>query len=119
MPALVWLGLLTYGSLYPSDGLQTSLFDLVPYGDKAVHFVAYAGLVVLVLFGIGSMNKWRGKVLLVIVAVILWSLMMEYLQRHMGLGRSFEVLDIIANIIGSLVGGAAFVFLFKRRYYGN
>lgn len=119
IPAVIWLGLLTYGSLIPSESMRSELFTWVPYADKGIHFGAYFGSVFLLLFALGCRKSLLVHVVVVVVFVILWSIFLEYLQLSMRRGRSFEVLDIIANISGALTGAVAFISLFKRRYYGS
>jgi VanZ family protein len=55
---------------------------------------------------------------MIVVGCIFWSILMEFVQLLMATGRHFEVLDIIANIIGCFAGVAAYR-IFKQRHYGS
>ena len=119
IPAAIWLGLLTYGSLIPAGKLDSGFLSSIPYWDKLVHFGGYLGSVFLVSFAMQVTHEKRKTLLGIVLIVIVWSVILEYLQLIGGRGRSFEVLDIIANISGALSGAVAFILLFKRRYYGS
>ncbi len=119
IPAVIWLVLLTYGSLVPAGKLNSGFLSSIPYWDKLVHFASYFGLVGLLLVAVNATPTVNRKVVLTTIFAIIWSLILEGLQLLMEQGRSFEVLDIIANIIGALSGAAAFILLFKGRYYGS
>ncbi len=93
----------------------------IPYRDKLFHMGVYFIASLLMLYGLGGRVRrtFRSGVVNTIAFCIVWGVMIEYLQDAMSRGRHFEVNDIIANIIGALVGVAVFSLLFKKRYYGS
>ena len=83
-----------------------------------MHFGAYTATAFLgsVVFDKGANDRllfWY-----VALGCFSWSLVLEVLQLLMETGRHFEVLDLIANIIGCFVGVAAYR-IFKQRHYGS
>ena len=48
-----------------------------------------------------------------------YSCLLEGVQGYWVPGRSFEVLDIIANFIGVIMGSVTTLWIVKRKYYGN
>ncbi len=46
--------------------------------------------------------------------ILLYAFLTEILQEEMGLGRSMETLDILADIIGCLIGYSIYKALIKR-----
>ena len=96
---LVWISLVTIGSLMPLDGPDIESF--IDY-DKVVHVLFYLGMTYLLLRSIS--RKQTKIILLTIVICSGYGVIMECLQGVLDLGRHFDYYDIIANIIGSLVG---------------
>ncbi|MDX1409672.1 MAG: VanZ family protein, partial [Saprospiraceae bacterium] len=93
----------------------------LPFADKIAHFGFYLILAVLMLHGFARQpaGNWHKSLLITVVTGIVLGLALEWLQHTVGVRRHFEVLDIIANIIGTLSGSAAFNLLLKRTYYGS
>jgi VanZ family protein len=82
-----------------------------------VYFVA----AVLMMYGLGGRQgqKFGWGVLYTLAFCFIWGGMLEYLQKTVSIGRHFEVFDIIANIIGAILGVIVFSLLFKKKYYGS
>jgi len=93
----------------------------IPYRDKLFHFGAYFVASFLMMYAwSGSVKKtFRDGVMYTIMVSVIWGGVIEYLQKAISTGRHFEFFDIIANIIGALVGVAMFKLFFKKRYYGS
>ena len=94
-----------------------SLSDIVGT-DKIGHLVIYAAFSFLMFFGIAkSRKKMPGNTnaLLVVGLSSGYGVMMELMQFTFFTGRYFEVLDIIANIIGSFVGLFIAKFFFNKK----
>jgi VanZ family protein len=77
--------------------------------DKHAHFAAYAGLAAVTLRALAK-GTWRqvtlGAVCGAILISSLYGVSDEYHQLFVP-GRNFDRLDIIADAIGSVLGGAA------------
>lgn len=97
---------ITILSLLP-PGNEPSFSDLV--NDKVRHFSAYA---LLALAACYAGRNWRQRLLLCVVTFIV-SLLIEILQPFTG--RDFELLDIVANLSGTLAGMAMAALAFRYR----
>lgn len=110
-----WVVLITCLSLIDlsprDDGLE------IPYLDKLVHFTFY---LVFVLLGCLAFNLNENKIkltkglLILIICAVLYGLIIEALQDVLPVDRSAELLDILANTIGALVGGLLIKNHFSR-----
>ena len=108
--SLIYLGCVALLSLLPArDFPQLPLF---PGADKIVHICMYLGLAVLACWSMHAevKRKWYYAV---IFFAISWGAMMEIVQYLMHLGRSFELYDILANSIGTLIGVSIYIILAK------
>jgi len=114
-PAIIWGLIILYLSSGPGVQLPTSLWDFVVV-DKVGHFVFYGILTYLIAFGFYKMkNQFIPKKALFISLIIssIYGICLEFMQYTFFPNRYFEILDIIANIGGSLIG----ILFFKYIYY--
>lgn len=110
--AYVWTCLVVIGSSIPGGSTPSiSAFD-VPHFDKLVHFIMYFGIVFLW----SAKNDQVGKndLVKIFLGSICLGILMEVLQNSVFVDRSFEFLDIIANIMGSIMGLIIFYKFFKK-----
>ena len=82
--------------------------------DKTMHWLAYLGLVFFVWLAVSPYDKvnWRkAKVWVVLAVIVGYGVIDEWLQGYVG--RGTEVKDVLADMIGALVGlGLLSVFSF-------
>ena len=105
----VYLVVIALLSLWPSSSLpQVSLFS---GADKLVHICMYLGLSFLAcwIYEIGHQRVWFIYSLL--AAVFMYGALMEVLQHTMRAGRSFDFKDMIANLIGAIIGVLIYRYL--------
>ncbi|MCB0453773.1 MAG: VanZ family protein [Aequorivita sp.] len=80
--------------------------------DKIVHILIYFILVnlwMLYLYirnGFQFNNKWS---LIILLSVLLYGIIIEILQGLLTISRSADIFDVLANLIGSLIG----IYFFK------
>ena len=95
-----------YLTLWP-DPLPDDTPQLFPGADKVVHALMFGGLTLVLLIDRQRGMHWRplGKrfVWSVALASAVFGAVIECLQWAMGLGRGFEIADIIADTVGSLL----------------
>lgn len=107
---ILWLTL----APHPTGEVEIPLF---PGADKIVHLVMFAFLTCVALLEMMKHNKWQclSLVTIGIMALVCSALGfgIELLQRAMGLGRSFEILDILADAAGAF-GGAGIWAAFQN-----
>lgn len=100
--AILWLTL----APHPTGDLEIPLF---PGADKVVHVVMFGFLAIMVLLETMKHKDWRPLSLplvgVISIACALFGIGIEVVQRLMGLGRSFEVLDILADSAGAVAAG--------------
>ena len=117
IPVVIWAIIILFLSASSGIKVPESLSDLTGT-DKFGHLVIYAIFSVLMLFGV---FKARNKVpnnpnaILVVSICSVYGVLMELMQFTFFPGRYFEVLDIIANIIGSIVGLLVFKYIINKK----
>lgn len=100
---ILWLTL----APHPTGDLELPLF---PGADKIVHALMFGFLAFVVLLETMKHNHWKMLSLVTIgVAGIgcgVFGIGIEFLQRAMGLGRSLEILDMLADSAGAITAAA-------------
>lgn len=98
--AILWLTL----APHPTGDLEIPLF---PGADKVVHMIMFGFLTFIVLLELMKRNKWHtlslASVGIVAFICAIFGIGIEIIQGAMGLGRSFELLDIIADSAGAMM----------------
>ena len=81
--------------------------------DKFGHMFVYGMLVFLVLRSISKSNYTINQTLIwyIVLGSSIYGIILECVQYFFSVGRYFENLDILANIIGSIIGGVLFWYL--------
>lgn len=110
--ATVWTLMILLGSSMP--GNEVPSFDLLDFAgiDKIFHFIAYAMMVLLWSIALKSTGKRIGGARVAFYGSILFGITMEIAQNAFFESRTFDIMDIIANIMGSIVGLTLFYKLF-------
>jgi VanZ family protein len=110
LPALIWAIIILYLSAKTLPQLNLD-FKL---SDKVNHFAAYGLLSVLMGWGIWKTEKvLKLKVLLIILIISsTYGVLMEIMQYLFFPNRYFDYGDMIANILGSIIG----IFIIRIYY---
>ncbi len=88
----------------PGDINRNSIFSLIPHLDKIGHAIFYCIFSILLYSGfINYGNTSLGKFHTFAIAVS-FGIMMEILQGYYFIVRQMDVMDIIANTAGVLLG---------------
>lgn len=96
----------------PQDVDKVKFFDF-PFLDKIVHFGLYFVLALLIM-AVLTLNshlkhsKWTYTI--TIVVCLLYGWLIEVLQRAFFSGRSYELMDVVADTAGAVLG----VLLYKQ-----
>lgn len=122
--ALAWLPAFSYMALIwavSSMALPDVPIDRFPFRDKGVHAVEYALLAFLVTHA--SLLTWPDRPRSRIAAVALlvtcgWGVLDEIHQAFVP-GRSSDLLDLVADLTGALVGSSARLGLALLRDRGS
>jgi VanZ family protein len=112
LPPLIWAGLIILGSSIPNlSGLETG----ITVEDKIVHFTEYFVLGFLVSRAVvryGVVNKRRFPVMIMIV--VAFGVLDELHQAFIP-GRTVEMLDMAADILGALTSIMLYTWLVGRK----
>jgi VanZ family protein len=112
LPAFIWAIIILYlsATAVPKLKIDFLLFD----PDKVNHFAAYGLLSVLMGWGIWKTEKvLKLKVLLIILIISsTYGVLMEIMQYLFFPNRYFDYGDMIANILGSIIG----IFIIRIYY---
>ena len=107
--SLVYAVFLAVVSLTPGQQIP-KIFDWSELfsPDKFAHFTAYAIFAVLLSFSIGGRSVLKTTATAV-TAAALFGVLMEVLQGIAGTGRFYDPVDMVANLLGAILGGVLYV----------
>lgn len=110
---IVWIVVMCYllfspGSALPKTGLN------VPYADKIAHAGMFAVLVFLFCLDSRNTGKSKIRIGILILGVFAFGILSEYLQHAYIPGRSGNVYDCVADVIG-IITGLFFYFAFGNK----
>ncbi len=88
----------------------------LPYTDKLLHFFAYAVLGALFLRAYKTLQIRNNLKLLIILSVLSSSLygISDEIHQYFVPSRSFEYVDILADVLGSLFGVFIYQFIMEK-----
>lgn len=103
-------------SAIPIKNLPEISLSKLP-ADKIGHFLIYAILSLVLLLFLENNNISKKRLLTkTLFIAIAYGILMELLQLLIFQQRSFEFLDIIANISGSICGVLFYYIIFGKRF---
>ena len=116
IPAFIWASIIFWLSAGPGVSLPESWSDFFA-PDKVGHMIFYMILSILLLWGNQSREKsWNKRNAFILVTICaFYGLLLEIMQYAFFPSRYFEVLDIIANIIGSFTGLYLYKYFFIKK----
>lgn len=104
----IYWAFLTYMLLKPGEENHEYWFMFNGI-DKVLHLSIFAALGFCFIAAFPKIKFYY-----FIQIILLYAFLTEILQEEMGLGRSMETLDIVADTIGCLIGYYTYKFLIKR-----
>jgi VanZ family protein len=110
--AVLWMAFAVWVGQRPATALP-QIGIRIPFMDKGAHFVMYGVLGALVASGLRPAHR-RAALVAALVAAVTGGID-EGLQGVLQRGRSPELLDWLADVLGALAGGAAAVRWWKAR----
>jgi VanZ family protein len=119
--ALIWALVMLYLSVTPGQQMpDTAIWNVLTF-DKFAHFASYALLVFLLIVGFTKQHTYMelrfSAVKYALLTGITYGLLIEIIQWLVP-GRTFELGDLLANIIGCLLGTAVFYLVYKFKIPG-
>ena len=110
---ILWGTWIIYLSLLPGNAGILKLFG-IPHFDKVAHLGAYGVWSFLFLFAAQkTLGDYKKVKWWIIVALIIVGCGLEFGQYYLHEGRSFEVLDMVANSLGAICGSFGMSILKK------
>lgn len=108
IPAVIWLVISIILLTLPANDLPHSgVFDL-PYLDKFVHLAMFFLLTTLFCFPYSKLSYVKSLTpsifIKIALYVIFYGILMEFVQKFFTVGRSFDIIDILFDSIGSFAG---------------
>lgn len=110
--AALWMVFAVWVGQRPATSLPQVGFR-IPFMDKGAHFAMYGVLGALLASGIRPAHR-RAALVAALVAALIGGID-EGLQGALQRGRSPEVLDWLADVLGALAGGTVAVRWWRRR----
>jgi len=107
LPLLASVATVIGSCISASKAKELLIFDLFTQ-DKLLHFGCYFVLTILWSYGLTRINAKKGISKALVITIVL-GFVLEVCQYLFFEGRLFEILDIIANISGSLIGALVFM----------
>ena len=108
LPSILWFVIVTVLLTLPGDDFPDSGFFDIPFFDKYVHFGIFSLLTFLFCFPFAitksTLSAWKSISIQIAVYAIVYGVAMEYVQRYFIKGRSFDLMDIFFDSIGSTAG---------------
>ncbi|MGN6295305.1 MAG: VanZ family protein [Ginsengibacter sp.] len=119
LPGIAWFFVVGLLTLMPArDVPEVGWFDKIPDFDKFVHAVLFGGLVILFAIPLfKSQISFRQKVnyaIRISIAVIVWGITIEFLQKFFVPSRDFDLLDWAADTFGVIIALWLCIRLLRR-----
>lgn len=109
VPAICWLVSTTILLTMPGNDLPDVGFLDIPYLDKVVHLGLCLVLTLLFCFPFRrsalSRQAVRSWIISIVLYGIAYGIIMEFVQKYAVRNRSFDVVDIVFDAIGCVIGG--------------
>ena len=108
LPAIFWFIISVVLLALPGNDLPHSDLFNIPFFDKYIHTIMFFVLTVLFCYPFILYNT-SGKIIKswffkVTISAIVYGIIMEFVQKYLVYGRSFDVIDIVFDAIGSVAG---------------
>jgi len=117
LPVIIWGIITLYLLEIPSNHIPDFPFLEQFHLDKIVHFSIFFIFTILLIRSFSILNKYlfikNNAVIAALILSIIYGSLLEYLQGFSFIGRTRDILDLTANIIGSISGIPFLKFLKK------
>ncbi len=107
LPGIAWFFIIMVLTCMPGSDLPKVRWLDKIYFDKWVHIGMFGILVFLFSLPFFKSNwplsKKTGYILRIAIAASIWGLAIEFIQKYLVVGRSFDLLDWAADSLGALI----------------
>jgi len=114
IPLVMWLWFIFFMSSQTVEYLSMPPF---PGFDKVAHMVVYGVMGALVIYAFPDRLRSERPLTVVMIGVLfalVYGISDEYHQSFV-MGRSSEVLDVVADAVGALMAGGLWLVLIKQK----
>ena len=123
LPAIGWFILSFVLLVLPGNDLPHNDLFNIPYFDKYVHFAMFFLLTTLFCYPVfysstdePARYRWFVAVALF---VVVYGTAMEFVQKYLVYGRSFDLVDIVFDTLGSVAGLLAIGVYYRKKIGPN
>ena len=108
LPGIAWFFIVLVLTCLPGNDIpQVGWLDKIPFFDKWVHIGLFGGLTFLLCWPFYKSNFSAKQRLFyfikIAIAVSIWGLTIEFIQKYFVISRDFELLDWAADSFGALI----------------
>lgn len=76
----------------------------IPYFDKIVHLGIFGILSFILVSILKEIFNYKKSIVITIIICSIYGYVIELLQKYVSSGRSYEILDVLFDIIGCIFG---------------
>lgn len=122
-PTFLWATIILFLTLLPTEKLpELPDWELISF-STASHAVVFCILAVLMLRGFSKQVVYpilsKKAFWICLFNSIAFGVMIEFLQTIMGLGRQGDIMDIVSNSIGTVLGIGFYFLVLKRTFLSH
>jgi VanZ family protein len=118
LPPIIWAAIILFLCLMPSREMpELNIWAFISF-DKLAHIFFYTLLSVQLIVAFKKQSascalRYNAISYAVLISIV-YGIITEMLQYYMFAGRSADVVDVIANSLGSVLGAGTFYVLYKQ-----
>lgn len=117
LPGIAWFFVVSILVFLPGNDMPKVRWLNIPHFDKIVHAGLFGGMVFLFCLPFFksdlSLKKKRNYFMLIAFLAIVYGIVVEFIQKYYIPGRSFDLLDWMADSIGVVIA------FFVATYWSN
>lgn len=115
VPALLWAILIFILLTLPGKDFEDSSLEKIPNFDKVVHMGIFGAQVFWLCLPLAQRYKSNARILKwMTLAVIVFGIGMEYVQKFFTIDRSFDCTDMIADGVGAILSYYCMRYIFQQ-----
>ncbi|GEO11943.1 VanZ family protein [Segetibacter aerophilus] len=123
LPGIIWFIISAILLALPGSDLPHSDFFDIPFFDKYVHLTMFllltAAFCYPFIFSSFSEPVIKSWFLKIVGFAVLYGIAMEFVQKYLVYGRSFDLIDIVFDTLGSLAGLALITLYYSKKIGPN
>lgn len=118
MPPVFWAIIILFLSLTPSHEMpETNIWEFLSF-DKLAHLFFYTLLSLQLIIAFKKQNSnsilKHNAILIGFILSLFYGIILETLQYYIYVGRTADLIDIIANLIGAFLGVSLFFIIYNQ-----